>query len=129
MKVNKNSWHYKLWRKYGGDEFLGSVSLCGYVQRLFWVSLFVAALATVMAICVGTIVAGLVSATIHHPVVVGCAALGMALLFGAVYVSTMRPPWSDFLFRKHTIKGPPGLVASWVKAKKDKVCPLLDFED
>ena len=123
MKVNKRSWHYNLWRKYGGFTY-ANVSLCSYVQRLFWVSLFAAAGVAVMAVCVGVIVSGLVVATITHPVVVGCVVLGCA-----IYVSTMRPPWSNFLFRQHTIKGPQGLVASWVKAKKEKVCPLIDFED
>ena len=71
MKVNRNSWHFKLWEKLGGDDRY-HISLCGYVQRLFWMSLLYALTTVGVVGLVGIVIWGIGSTFYHHTLVSFC---------------------------------------------------------
>lgn len=124
MKINKNTWHYRQWIRCGGSRY-NSVSICGYIQRLFWVSLLYA---TVVGIVLTIAVYDFVMAFIHHPLVVSITLGGglafIAIVYGVIHYFFVRYSYDD----DKPVKKP-SLFVEWFRAKKQKVCPLVEFEE
>src|ERR1017187_275473 len=131
MIVNKSSWHYKWWKKCGGNCYSRNVSLCSYVQRIFWMSLVVAIPISVIASCAGVILYGFGCAFYYHTVntfiYAGLFILLCSIILGICYF------FIEYLPNKKTHSDDPdkepGIIGQWLQAKKDKVCPIIDFED
>lgn len=143
MIINKNSWHYKvLTRKF---IILGiwepSRSLCVY----FWQ---VVLKLTMCFLQVLLPLSPLVPITLffiewsNPPIIISILTLlGLSvgiviLLFGTVRALVFLAELVVFLKRKYlgnstaTIKPKePSILLNYIKAKKEKVCPLLTFED
>ena len=121
MIVNKSSWHYKWWKKCGGNSYSRNVSLCSYVQRIFLMSLVVAVPISILASCAGVMLYALGCAFYYHTVqaFIGVASfiLLCSIILGICYFYFDDPDKE------------PGIIGAWLQAKKDKVCPIIDFED
>lgn len=154
MIVNKNSWHYilniwmesvKEWQNY---------TLCKY----FWLtvlSLVKLAVSTAFAVGVGilgifllwlllinpilawvTLMAGMEVGWVDYDVMyIGMVGMMLALTFiGTMETVNGRmkvvPEWINTT-KKRGITPPkqPSLLLSWLKTKKDKVCPIIEFVD
>jgi hypothetical protein len=125
--INRNAWHYKVWKKCGGSEKSGwgydrHISLCGYVQRIFWIGLLFPIMIAFVASFVGMVLYHFIVEAIHHPMFVG-SVVGGVLVVVAVFYWLINRPWSQSEEKEL------GVFGQWLKAKKDKVCPLLTFED
>lgn len=155
MNINKNSWHFKLldhfdhnvvWHLQRGDN----VSLCNY----FWN--VIGALLKVLAVIGGgtfvTVMAGIVlyaffgslmylllpltgplfdyklyEAGVTTLLFMLCTAV-VGGIIGAVRGDMKVVP--NYLKPNKTKENkPPSLFLSWLKAKKDKVCPLVKLEE
>ena len=131
MRISKESWHYRLVRWFDIGSEYGSTSLCRY----FWQIVFA------IFLCVGMGVGGIGAAIIvtlplwhmFHwafglqmiAIFIGLCEIGI-LTYGLVTLVKERH-WHEI--RKGLREAPePSLLYAWAKAKKDKVCPLVDFE-
>jgi hypothetical protein len=103
MKISARSWHYRWMRWFYADTLDNHVprSLCTY----FWALVF----SPLVALAVGAFAIALL--TILLPV------LGV----GELHDRRQRK-------RGHLPPKGPGLVRSFVKAKKRKICPLIEVE-
>jgi hypothetical protein len=121
MIINKNSWHYKIYRwTYWNNGFgvPNQTNLCQYVQRLFWMSLvnvFIILLLATLLLCIS---GGLVKFGWQHPLaLLGIIATTIAVLFLI----------GLFIWTKEKIETT-RITNAWLAAKKEKICPLVKFE-
>lgn len=148
MKISKDSWHYKMLTNRfmfltGWYGFNISRSLCLY----FWqvVFRFLSGVSVALA-ATGPIVLGLDIATGFIQTIGGLglqtflntwAALGiftglMAIAYAILIVLAFVAEGVDTISQRipsREKKKEPSLLVSYVKAKKDKVCPVLEFTD
>lgn len=132
MIIKKTSWHYKLltWL-----DFTPNRSLCPYVRQIL------AALAIVVFLAVGAVamfwvfvwsplhvlaaLAGVVSIT-PNQLAVGLIAWAIYTLAGVIIGGKyMRVKYRE---RNPVVEKEPNIVVAYIKAKKDKICPTLNFE-
>ncbi len=130
MKINKSAWHYKLWKKSfnGYNEYAPSeTDLCRYCHRVFWQVLGLAVLAALLVVTIGGGLAllgiGLYQGLWKHT---GTSLLVLGAIAAAVGVVYLYQRW---LCGKPKPKQDDNLVGSWMAARKENVCPLIDFED
>lgn len=125
MKFKKNSWHYWFYRlTYGGGPTGNKTNLCAYFWRtVLGISMiaFVAAFLLLILTLIGILfyehtltmftILGLIS------VAVGCAIIRYRIVdrrYAAGYYDKPREL---------------GLIRAYLKAKKDKICPIVELED
>lgn len=97
MKISKKSWHYRLHNATG----IIPRNLCWY----FWKTVLLAALLVLFGWMI-------------------------AIIVGIVWVvAKAQSKWEEWFPYKYEVyvEKEPGLVRAWLKAKKDKVCPTLEF--
>lgn len=126
MKIKTNTWHYRWWRWTYGDNYLpDQTNLCSYVQRIFWITLghvFIYVL-LVFAILLLVGFVGLLEyqGWRYHT-------MGTAIGHGSVVVSigllALYAATTDANYDRE-----PTLVGKWISAKKQGVCPLIEFEE
>ena len=127
MIVNTNSWHYKVWQfsfqMFVFGAYPTKTNLCSYAQRI----VFLAPLTALTMLFVLGILG------ILGPLVGAVRLLQIIVMLPFGY----RPTGLDFQdYTKFTkSKTPttqeepkPSLLKEWIKAKKQKVCPLIEFE-
>lgn len=156
MKVSKNSWHYKLATSVNTDVSFHlkhdyPVSLCQYFWSVVgagvgwfimgWFALFLSwafltPLATFFVAFAGTDLGSnflSVSADIGW-VVIPVFWMAVPILIGAGEWQNGRikfaPKWMKLnITRSPKKENKPSLIVEWVKAKKAKVCPLVEVSD
>lgn len=125
MKVNKNSWHYKILTERfcfmeGWYECYISGSLCLY----FWQVMFRLFLGVGLGLLV---VSPLFSWTIIllglDPSVLGATGV-LVLIMGLTATSAAIYIGMEFIVSKEK---EPNLVVEYIKSKKNKVCPIIEF--
>jgi hypothetical protein len=123
MVVNKNSWHYKFWSwtYHNRYDVPQETNLCNYCQRIFWLGL--------MHLFLGSMVLFLVLALLYAIFVQGFYYhTGLSFIILGAIVAVIGGTlgyawWADSREYRE-----PGLVGQWVSAKKQKICPLVEFE-
>ena len=141
MKISTQSWHYKMVNKIFNYP---SKSLCIY----FWQIPYSAIVCAVCGIVMLTVIVGMVGTVlvllaqpvalnIWHVPVEDTLALGLlsTVVWGAVFKGLNEhfsaASWNKVLFKVKTKprkEKKPSLLLAYLKAKKDKVCPLIEFE-
>lgn len=125
MKINKDSWHYKMSRSSFGsyESRPNETDLCRYCHRVFW-ALFLRVLMIVMfsAVLIGLLY-GVIWIGLIHNTLLTLSILGGAIALGTPVYFYLR--W----FEGSVPSEPKTLVGKYVQASKDKVCPLIEFED
>ncbi len=127
MKINKDSWHYKVWAS-SFDQYDGApenTDLCRYCHRIFWRLALGTFFAVGILFCLSMLgytifYKGLFQNT--TPTLIIAAVIGVVV--GAVYLYTR---WLNG--SKLQPEEPTTLVGKYLSASKQKVCPLVDFED
>lgn len=125
MKLNKHSWHYKMWAStFERGMVPYSTDLCRYCHRVFWRLVLWAFLGTVIAALLfacgyGLIYKGLICNTLLTLEVGG-------ILAGAISVVCLYLWW---LNKDRSYSEPRTLVGKFARASKQKVCPLVEFAD
>lgn len=128
MKINKDTWHYKLWRK--SFTYRESVpeetDLCRYCHKVFWQAMGIAMVVAMVVALIGLSLAMLFMlgrGFWFHPLV--------ALKITGVIIAVVVPIvlYTRWLNSKRVYKpAPKGLVSHWMTARKQSVCPLIEFE-
>jgi len=125
MKINKDSWHYKLWRKsFNYSETIPTeTDLCRYCHRVFWqvvgIAMIIFTIGVVLALLGLILYKGFWLNTGTAFAVTGIA----ALVIGAIYL------YNRWLNGSPKPKQEPTLASSWMQARKENVCPLVEFEE
>jgi hypothetical protein len=157
MKISKKSWHYKVVRWFYQDvrknHFDIPTNLCGYVRNLFYVTL----IAIISALFLAYTIYGFAIMIDHGwalfrndellfglfeviAVIVSFMVIALGLLIGCAFLAAVCLVWVcvaveaivNYRTRKQLgliTKKEPGLVRQWLKAKKEKVCPRIEYVD
>lgn len=152
MKISKDSWHYRTLTDglFWLDGWVASNSLCLYFWQVFFRLLMgfgIAMVATsplvfyivgvmelyapehmaLILLLLPWVVCGLVVSVVGGVIV---AMLCIGLVFYAIG-SLLSWLWGVSPLNKYIKKAEnrPSIIVEYVKAKKDKVCPILEFED
>lgn len=107
MQISKRSWHYRLLKRTGHQPYEIPDDLCGYMRRVGFTVFVVVPLFCVL----GPIVIGLMWLEKH---------LFPRVVSGIARVFTRKPPPED---------KPESLFRAWLRAKKERICPLIEFTD
>ena len=139
MKINKSSWHYKCMTEsfmYDGVP----VDFCGYwrslIAKLGWAVLLGIFGGLIFTCMLTSIVELVLFITGNVPLNLGedqiAPAVGtffwIILIFGYLGFSYSE---RVHLFKNvpYSFEDEPSLIVQWYRAKKDKICPMLEFED
>ncbi len=128
MKIDKSSWHYKLWRKSFEDKWRvpEETDLCRYCHRVFWQVLGIAALAGMVLVCIGCLL-GLLGMFLYKGLWQNTGVTLTVLAIGGAIIGLI------VLYVKWLKGGPKKqnttLLGSWASARKQQVCPLVEFTD
>lgn len=128
MKINKDSWHYKLWRKsFSFDERVPQeTDLCRYCHKVFWQLVGYAALASmccVLAALVIMLLIGIGRGFWLH------TALALEITLGSAAVIAAVVFYVRWLNRGRSYREPQTLVGKYASATKQRVCPLVEFSE
>lgn len=125
MKLNKNSWHYKVWRdtfrSYDGAP--DNTDLCRYCHRIFWRLLLWAFLLFGTLGCLVALIVLLIQGLIYHTAAV---IISIMIVVGFIITLAFYDRW---LNGKKEPAEPRTLIGKYARASKQKVCPLVEFED
>lgn len=138
MKINKKSWHYKLIRSIMNEPEYYYQTICKY----FW-----ALVGSILAwIGILLVIAILSTGFVYVAFIVPLASPGLFETFWSMVLWTfmgynaikiargVKEYYSDNFFFTTIYERPrkkeqkPNIVAEWLKAKKAKICPFIDFE-
>lgn len=132
MKINKKSWHYRFLRAVDANI---PTSLCPYFWKTVWVTMLTSAIITPfvvvmyamgdkLLVSLGITFVSKITWIIASTLVGTVAIAGIvATIFGAVF---------GFFWAKENFKPPykeEPMIISFIKAKKSKICPTLEFVD
>jgi membrane protein implicated in regulation of membrane protease activity len=126
VKINKDSWHYKLWRKSFtfGERVPEDTDLCRYCHKVFWQLVAYAALASMVVVLIGLVIALLVmigrAAWLH-------AGLALEITLGSAAAIAAVVFYVRWLNRGRSYREPKTLVGKYAAATKQRVCPLVEF--
>lgn len=124
MKISKKSWHYRLLRSGVNSDERIPANLCGYCWFLLYaVSLI--SLAAVMGIAAIVAICYLIYRffTWDGLTLFVQVTMGTVVLFAIICLIVA---WHQ---HKKNHPGPQTLAGKWLKAKKDKICPLIEWTD
>lgn len=108
LKVSKASWHYRLYK--WTDCPIETTTLCGY----YWVILICLVAGTFMGLCLLIVRVGFFTHDLYRK------------------LRPRKPGVYDARYWESVAQKPPKqspLWLEWLKAKKNRVCPMIDFED
>ena len=112
MEINSDSWHYKFYKLgYGAGHVPYRTNLCSYFWRtVLGLGIAVFVVLFVLA-CLGIV--GFVA--YHHTAIFFTGIGGLVAVFGLIMLNEY---WGD---------AEPGLLRAYLRAKKEKVCPLVEI--
>lgn len=132
MQVSRKSWHYRF-NAYVSFCTESETNLCGY----FWFTVgnLLKSIITV-GILLGVIfgpVDGIGNALVgdwglHYSLILLVGVLGLCVTV-CISVGLIIGIFKSIDYLKTPSVKKPGLVGSFVKAKKDKMCPMIEFKD
>lgn len=129
MKINKDSWHYKVWNSTFDSTFdrynitPTDTDLCRYCHRIFWrLVMYTFGSATLLS-AIG-ILAWLVfydGLFLHTGItLIAFATIGIAISSIVLY--------NRWLSGHHAYQEPTTLLGKYMQANKQRVCPIVEFE-
>lgn len=131
MRIDKSSWHYRVWKASFGDKTpYANTDLCHYFWRVVLFMLGVTVMGCAAVAAVGAMVYyGFVKTWVGWGIVTVVAVVVPTVL-GLQYLDSRRKRRK--LGRPVKIVKPkapkePGLIRQFMKAHKEKVCPLIEF--
>jgi hypothetical protein len=136
MKVNTRSWHYSI------AEIVfdyPSHSLCVYFWQVVWAMLLVPALCIILAAAIATIVVLLVlpiwqwwAGDVRSLQIFSAMCwIALGLITRSIALESagrkFNTPWWATALTKRKENTKPSLLAEYIRAKRDKICPRIDF--
>lgn len=124
MKIKKSSWHYRLHKKMTGGFAPEYRSICSY----FWGTVFMSCIAFVVIPMIAAFAALLALTPFIYFFTGDPGIIPLAIIFGSLEIILLLlfgyRRWSNN--RAPKIKEP-SLVVEFIKAKKSKICPLIEY--
>ena len=127
MEIRKNAWHYSLYSfsfRYGSDG--NPTNLCSYFWRVVGGMLKGAMIGSTSL----AILLGIGALVYNYPLTsLGVGAVGTVCILIASNWPSIRYYVNKKLYRTvgEVEEREPGLLRSYLEAKKDKICPLIAF--
>jgi hypothetical protein len=125
VRLNTNSWHYKMWKgSFGYHENVPrSTDLCRYCHRVFWQLVMRAMLGIMIAALLWMVVyGGLYQGLILHTKI---ALIVGGTIAGIIGVIVLYTRW---LHGGRNYREPKTLVGKYARAAKRGVCPMVEFD-
>ncbi len=123
MKINTNSWHYRLWKDSYDDPYRvpHEIDLCRYYHRVFW-----SVVGRILLIALGTMV---LVGMLWGLYVIFFENYRLTMTIIGISVALLILPLSYVWWLNHMSKPkkPKTLVGKWFQARKQQVCPMVDF--
>ena len=124
FKINRNSWHYKLNKKFMQDTNMqyhwepAHSDFCSY-WRATVLRLICAAVLTAFL----TLILGVLAVVIYQEPIVTLSSIGITVGVVAAVVGI-------FVYSEHRKKKEPSqsLIAQKYRAHKEKICPMVEYE-
>ena len=118
MKINRKSWHYR-WNK-GFYSYFHPDNLCEY----FWKTVFSLALPMAIISIMILLFVLLVNSAITDPwgALIGISAVG-SLIFPIIAIVLLRYYFPSTKTKQER------LVGEYLKAKKNRICPMIEYYD
>ena len=127
MKIRSGSWHYRLW-KWGRDNPNSQpVDLCRYFWHIMLVKIMLPMTSLVIVLSLLGFLIFLVVTHLFQASVILATVAGIALLFGGSIYLDKRS--KDKKEGRPVVVKEPGIVRQYLKARKAKVCPLIEVID
>ncbi|WEY17811.1 hypothetical protein OJIADAOI_00040 [Pseudomonas phage SPA05] len=135
MKINKNSWHMRLHRKFESPTYLDissgwkSVTLCSY----FWQTVFLVVWLALSSIAFASVIGSSLYALLLGPAT-GYILGGTLAIMGFIWIAVAAVFYGVSVFYRLArlmSKRPDkkdGIFLSYLKAKKSKFCPIVEVE-
>ena len=136
MNFNRDSWHYFVLDKLSPFEIRRISNLCQLVRRLavamlVWIPICVTAVSGFTFAVLSSIYFDIAWLFGTHPkfypwYIFGNAAMSVAaLLTAGIVAHTFFSIWKEERRSKNT---EPSVILSYIKAKKAKICPLVEYK-
>ena len=130
MKISKTSWHYRMLSKM--DMLPKEPSLCPYFRNLIFslaiITLSSAVVIGILGVMLSPIVHFLSIFTVSAKVLEAAAVLWFCC--GILIIAIPAAIWGiERSFRRDKKNKEPTIVGQWIKAKKEKICPMIDFTE
>lgn len=130
MKIRSDSWHYRLWRFGRESPYSKPVDLCRYFWHILLVKIMlplalVAVVLLLFGLLIYVIATNLVISTM---VALGIGALIVLVIFGVVLDRRANAKEALYGPKPKKVKEP-SLVREFLKARKQKICPLIEVID
>lgn len=128
MKINKDSWHYKLWAKtFDRHEIPEETDLCRYCHKVFWQCFAIACFVSMIIVAVVMALALLVMLGRAFWLHTGVALQVTVAIAAAITVLVLYVRW--LTRSRYSRPEPKTLVGQYARATKQRVCPLVEFTD
>ena len=132
MKINENSWHYKFWaftfENYG--KVPKRTNLCFYSQRIFWSAALYLIAGSMLLVAFSIVLWGIFYLGFWKHTGISFAILGGLVAITTVSIGAVM--YKERRARREIShpgeKHEPNIFFQWLSAKKQKVCPLVEFE-
>lgn len=134
ITIKKTSWHYRMIAA-TCDSGYPPRSLCGYssalVFTLFWALIAICGALALLGLLVGGPIQlwlgvfGVMELT-HDEFAFGFIGQGIWVLVGLGWLITRFNKW---MYSREPKTKQPSLIKAYIKAKKEKVCPVIEFVD
>ena len=144
MNISKRSWHYR-YMDWLGFDVRGTHSLCIYFWKLVFALTYPPLLMGAGALIGLSVVVGVVALPLHYMglidlkllpqlisgalIVCGVAGWVAVTLFLAWYLSEYAHKRSIARRNSTTAPQQPNVFIAYIKAKKQKVCPIIDYTE
>lgn len=130
FKINRTSWHYRMNTRsieyYNIDRWEHEHSnFCAYWRATIFNLLLIAAVVCFAVYVLGVLVAAILSDPIVTLSILGVALTLFVLLVGG---ALLMARWQERRVYKDRPETAPGIVTQWYRARKAKICPLVEFD-
>ncbi len=127
MKVSSNSWHYRLidWL-----DFDHCRNLCAYFWEVVWCVFLVGAVFPVVGlICIALFTMPFWHMFSQNYLIVGVIIVGTIEVIGltCLLYTVVKDRRENEIYEGKRKRPEPSLAHLWIKAKHDKICPLIEF--
>lgn len=155
ITFSKNSWHYKFNKffKYKDAPFIDNTdckSICPYfwgtVWNLAWVVIFSSLVWVILTLAGGGVVKqlGILTSLVENPYQLFwlwlLGAIPVVIVVGTLFSAVLCVSYSYTFIKDKTSKvfsknneesynTEPNILIEWVKAKKAKICPMIEFKE
>ena len=132
LKIKKSSWHYRLWAfTHEHPERVKPTNLCRYFWRIFFTITLPAALIVAALIGIGALLWVMFQNPVPTLIVLGSIALFLGFIFFAAWQERhrKRKRAARALIEPDPEPKDPNPFTEFLKARKQKVCPLIEVVD